>query len=103
MREVRVISDSEEQQHILKACHERTGDSLESKSLGAHVGQDKTLATILEQYWWPGVRADVVGFVNTCERCQKASTKFEKAAPSLHSVTVPAEPWRQIGVDHRAL
>ena len=97
--EVRVISDSKEQQHMLKACHEGTGNSLESKSLGAHIGQDKTLAKILERYWWPGVRKDVISFVQTCERCQKASTRFSKGAPSLHSLAVPAEPWRQIGVD----
>lgn len=54
---------------------------------------------ILFRYWWPGVALDVRRFILTCERCQRADTRFKKVAPNLHSVPVPTEPWTQVGVD----
>ena len=42
---------------------------------------------------------DVRDFVSTCERCQRADTRFQKSAPNLHSIPVPMEPWKQVGVD----
>ena len=41
----------------------------------------------------------VADFIRCCERCQKTSARFDKAAPELHSIPVPKHPWKQIGID----
>ena len=51
------------------------------------------------RYWWPGVTSQVADYIRTCRRCQQASTRFEKAAPEMHSVKVPSKPWSQVGID----
>jgi len=51
------------------------------------------------RFWWPRVTADVTEYIASCERCQKTSSRFDKAAPELQNIPVPASPWKQIGVD----
>jgi len=41
----------------------------------------------------------VADYIRCCERCQKTSARFDKAAPALHSIPVPNHPWKQIGID----
>ena len=53
----------------------------------------------LFRYWWPRLSTDVADYIRCCERCQKTSVRFDKAAPALHSIPVPKHPWKQIGID----
>ena len=36
--------------------------------------------------------------MKSCDRCQRASTKFDKATPTLQNVPVPPKAWTQIGI-----
>ena len=53
----------------------------------------------VSRYWWPRVTTDVAVYSQGCARCQKTSSRFDKAAPDLHSIPVPTHPWKQIGID----
>src|SRR4051812_21442443 len=51
------------------------------------------------RYWWPRITTAVSNYIKGCERCQKTSARFDKAAPMLHTIPIPEHPWKQIGVD----
>lgn len=45
------------------------------------------------------METDIEKYVGSCEACQKVNPKFNKEAPSLHSIPVPMEAMQQIGID----
>ena len=45
------------------------------------------------------MNTEVREFVSCCDACQKAGTKMDKAAQSIHPVSVPQHVWMQVGVD----
>ena len=44
--------DPEEKKKLIVSAHEGLGDSIESKSLGGHVGRDKTTWKIIDAQFW---------------------------------------------------
>ena len=42
----------------------------------AHVGHDRTVASILQKFDWPGLHKDVARYINSCNICQMS--KFPK-------------------------
>ena len=63
-----------------------------------HLGRDKTLARILDEYYWPGVSSDVQQLCTACPECQKGSKARPRKAP-LQSLPVISEPFSRIGMD----
>ncbi|XP_041348471.1 uncharacterized protein LOC121368025 [Gigantopelta aegis] len=98
VRDLRVVLDEKERQKIVTMCHEGCNTSTEAQTIGGHIGRDKTLIKILERFWWPGVKNDVKTHVSSCDRCQRASTRFQKTAPHMTSVPIPGMPWKQVGL-----
>ena len=45
------------------------------------------------------MKDEVAVYVSTCDRCQRANTRFVKAAPEMHPILVEAKPWQQIDID----
>jgi hypothetical protein len=43
-----------------------------SGGLAGHFGHDKTFAQLSSSYYWPGMRTEVIKFVNRCRICQHA-------------------------------
>ena len=68
--------------------------------IGAHLGRDKTLATIAKKFFWPGMVKDVEDYVKSCEKCQK--TKGSKRSPLglLYPHERPQKPWEKISMDY---
>jgi hypothetical protein len=46
-----------------------------SGGLVGHFGHDKTFAQLSSSYYWPGMRTEVIKFVNGCRICQHAKCK----------------------------
>jgi hypothetical protein len=40
-----------------------------------HPGYQKTIAVVKRQYYWPGMKKEVVDFIARCLECQKAKDK----------------------------
>lgn len=49
------------------------------------------------------MKSDVDDYVKKCDPCQRNNTAFLKNAPTLHSIPVPNEAMKQIGVDITSL
>ncbi|CUA67699.1 Transposon Tf2-7 polyprotein [Rhizoctonia solani] len=63
-----------------------------------HPGQQQTLELIRHRYYWPGIRATVFKYVDTCEICQQGKLpKIER--PPLQTLEVPSQPWVHISYD----
>ena len=61
------------------------------------MGRDKTLARILDKYYWPGVSSDVQQLCTACPECQKGSQA--RPRKTLQSLPVISEPFSRIGMD----
>ena len=55
-----------------------------SHLLGAHLGMDKTRERILDRFYWPGVKNDVVRICQTCPKCQRTAPR-----PSVRNLLIP--------------
>lgn len=64
-----------------------------------HLGRDKTLHAILENFYWPGVTADVTNYVNSCFTCQSNKSIAKKPIGLLKPLDIPHKPWRQVSMD----
>ena len=45
---LRVVKDAEARNKVLKSVHEGAGETIESKSMGVHVGRDKTIQKLVD-------------------------------------------------------
>ena len=55
-----------------------------SHLLGAHLGMDKTRERILDRFYWPGLKNDVVRFCQACPQCQRTAPR-----PSVRNPLIP--------------
>ncbi|XP_051888858.1 uncharacterized protein LOC127579869 isoform X2 [Pristis pectinata] len=71
-----------------------------SMPLGGHFGVNKTVGKILKQFYWPGLRKDVVMFCRTCHTCQMVGKPNQKppVAP-LKPIPAFGEPFSKVIVD----
>eukprot|EP00731_Ephydatia_muelleri_P000948 Em0001g948a len=53
---------------------------------GGHLGQEKTLMTLKERFYWPGHWNDVQNWCNTCAACISRKTPAPKQRASLQSI-----------------
>ncbi|TPX54213.1 hypothetical protein PhCBS80983_g06010 [Powellomyces hirtus] len=69
----------------------------DSLANGGHSGVQRTLAKLLELYYWPHMERDVYQYVRTCPTCQR----HKRAVPIgfLRSLPIPDARWQQIGMD----
>ena len=56
-------------QRAMEGCHDQVG----------HLGQDRVLDLLRDRFYWPGMYADVVSYINSCPRCLRRKSKQDKA------------------------
>ena len=64
-----------------------------------HHGSGKMQQTIMEEYWWPGIRKEIQTWCRTCKGCQsvkKPKNKHNKGTLNLFPAT---RPFQQISID----
>jgi hypothetical protein len=66
--------------------------------IAGHPGQQRTLELVSRRYYWPGMRAKIFHYVETCEVCQRI--KHPKTTPiPVQPLEVPNKPWQHISYD----
>ena len=74
-------------QRAMEGCHDQVG----------HLGQDRVLDLLMYRFYWPGMHADVVSYINSCPRCLRRKSQQDKA-PLLNIET--SQPLELIHLDY---
>ena len=74
-------------QRAMEGCHDQLG----------HLGQDRLLDLLRDRFYWPGMHADVVSYINSCPRCLGRKSQQDKA-PLVNIET--SEPLELIHLDY---
>src|SRR6266540_1554981 len=67
--------------------------------LAGHYGQNKTVELIRRDYVWPGMRAFIKDYCNSCTICGRIKPRRHKPYGLLKLLPVPARPWDSISMD----
>uniref|UniRef100_A0A3Q1K565 Gypsy retrotransposon integrase-like protein 1 n=2 Tax=Anabas testudineus TaxID=64144 RepID=A0A3Q1K565_ANATE len=67
--------------------------------LACHPGTTRTIALIIQRYWWPAIKVDVRRYVSACPTCAKNKVPHHAPAGYLRPLPVPARPWSHIAMD----
>ena len=76
---------------ILKEAHE--------SPLAAHPGYHKMFASLKENFFWPRMKKDALGFTRKCLVCQKVKAKRVKIPEKLQPLDIPQMKWECISMD----
>jgi len=64
-----------------------------------HLGRDKTVAALLEKFWWPTLYSDVEEFVKRCHDCQLMKGRHGMIAGKMMPLKTPRYAWEQMTLD----
>ncbi|XP_064468579.1 uncharacterized protein LOC135380569 [Ornithodoros turicata] len=67
--------------------------------MAGHMGVKKTMDRILEEFFWPGMQAEVQRFVRSCDICQRTTPKGRVGKVPLGQVPTIDTPFRRVAVD----
>ena len=67
--------------------------------LSGHLGQNKTLALVRQEYVWPGLRDFVKSYVRSCVTCRRNKYVHHRPYGFLRQLPVPERPWDSISMD----
>ena len=70
---------------------------LHDSPLSGHLGFDNTYFKISQHYYWPGMKADISQYVQTCKICQQR--RHRKGEAPLQPIPKHPEPFYQVGID----
>jgi hypothetical protein len=65
--------------------------------VAGHRGHARTLELLSRKYYWPGIKAQVNRYVDSCETCQRS--KGHKQGINLKPLPIPVLPWEDIAYD----
>ena len=62
-------------------------------------GSVKMYQTLRENYWWHGMKWDIVEFLSRCLVCQQIKVKHQKPLGKLNPLLIPQWKWEDIAMD----
>jgi len=84
----RQVPPADKRVELVRETHERTG----------HFGVKRTKHLLMASFWWPGMEADVVKVLATCEPCARIKASFNAERPQLQPLPIEGLFYRW-GVD----
>ena len=79
------------QQQVMSVNHE--------SAFSGHLGMKKTEVRILPNFYWPGLRQDVIRFCRSCDVCQRTINKGIVKKVSLGSMPLINTPFKRVAAD----
>ncbi|KAL5739012.1 hypothetical protein ACOSQ2_028192 [Xanthoceras sorbifolium] len=64
-----------------------------------HPGSTKMYRDLKTQYWWSGMKKDVIEFVNKCITCQQVKAEHQVPSGLLQPIAIPEWKWDRITMD----
>ena len=91
---------AESHQVVLPECIMKPIMETAHQGFGGHLGIKKTYLKLLNEFYWPGLKADVTKFVSSCHECQMEGKPNQPIPPApLEPIKVPSEPFQKIIID----
>jgi hypothetical protein len=59
-----------------------------------HPSYQKTIAVVKSQYYWPGMKKEVVDFIAKCLKCQKVKVEHRHPTSFLQPLPIPEWKWK---------
>jgi hypothetical protein len=66
---------------------------------GGHFGVEKTLAQLVERFYWPRMKQSVVRWVGGCAVCHRVKPSNHLPYGLLQPLDIPSERWNRINID----
>lgn len=76
--------------NIIRQCHD--------EPTAGHLGREKTIRRVTEQYYWPRMYLDVEAYVRSCLVCQQCKAE-QKLPGGLMGKRVVSRPWQVVAAD----
>jgi hypothetical protein len=64
-----------------------------------HPGYQKTVATVMSHYFWPGMKKEIVEYITKCMECQKVKAEHRHPTGLLQSLAIPEWKWEVVTMD----
>ena len=74
-------------------------DEAHKSKFSIHPGATKMYRDLRENYWWPGMKRDVVWYVERCLTCSMVKTEHQKPHGKLRPLEIPLWKWEDISMD----
>jgi hypothetical protein len=76
---------------VMKLAHETL--------LAGHQGSKRTALRVLDEFYWPGVQADITRYCRSCDICQRTTPKGKVTRVPLGEMPIIDTPFQRIAVD----
>ena len=67
-----------------------------------HLGQDRTVASCQERFFWPGMTSGIAGYIAQCQRCIRAKAPHLPHCAPLESI-ITSQPMEIVALDFLTL
>ena len=67
--------------------------------LAGHMGYDKTLRSITQRWWWPGVNADVMQYCRGCHACAQVNVPHHDRPTPMQRMEPVSRPFQRVHID----
>ena len=74
-------------------------DEIHQAPYSSHPGYQKTIATARKQYFWLGIKKDMVEYISRCMKFQQVKVEHQHPGGLLQPFPVPEWKWEVISMD----
>jgi len=67
--------------------------------VAGHMGQDKTIELIRQNFWWPKMNERIIDFVRSCPECEQNKVSRHPPYGLSSLLELPYTPWQSIAMD----
>ena len=83
----------------MQDLHRKIFEAYHSSALGGHSGAPVTYIRIKKLFFWPGMKKQIKGWVQSCQVCQQAKLERIKYPGLLKPLPAPFRPWQHVAMD----
>ena len=70
-----------------------------SSAYAMHPCSTKMYRTLIEQYWWNGIKKEIANFVSRCLTCREVKAEHQRPAGKIELLPIPVWKWEKITMD----
>ncbi|KAI3725271.1 hypothetical protein L1987_65052 [Smallanthus sonchifolius] len=74
-------------------------DEAHKSRYSIHPGTKKMYQDLKKEYWWPGMKNDVIEYVNKCLTCSLVKAEHQKPCGKMQPLPIPEWKWEEITMD----